>query len=64
VEDHSGITGNYDFEMRFARDDDKDSMLPSFPTALRETFGLRLERTKVKLEVVVIDHVDKIPTEN
>jgi uncharacterized protein (TIGR03435 family) len=64
VEDRSGITGNYDFEMRFARDDDKDSMLPSFPTALRETFGLRLEKTKVKLELVVIDHVDKIPTEN
>jgi uncharacterized protein (TIGR03435 family) len=64
VEDRSGIAGNYDFEMKFARDDDKDSPLPSFPTALRETFGLRLEKAKVKLEVVVIDHVDKVPTEN
>jgi uncharacterized protein (TIGR03435 family) len=64
VEDRSGIAGNYDFEMKFARDDDKDSPLPSFPTALREMFGLRLEKAKVKLEVVVIDHVDKVPTEN
>jgi uncharacterized protein (TIGR03435 family) len=64
VEDRSGIAGNYDFEMKFARDDDKDSLLPSFPTALRETFGLRLEKAKVKLEVVVIDHAEKVPTEN
>jgi uncharacterized protein (TIGR03435 family) len=64
VEDRSGIAGNYDFEMRYAPDNDKDSPLPSFPTALRETFGLRLEKAKVKLEVVVIDHVDKVPTEN
>ena len=64
VEDHTGLAGKYDFELKFARDDDKESMLPSFPTALRETFGLRLEKTKVRLEVVVIDHVDKIPTEN
>jgi uncharacterized protein (TIGR03435 family) len=64
VEDRTGITGNYDFEMKFARDDDKDSMLPSFPTALKEKFGLRLEKAKVKLEVVAIDHVDKSPAEN
>jgi uncharacterized protein (TIGR03435 family) len=33
-------------------------------TALRETLGLRLEARKVQVEVVVIDHVERVPAEN
>jgi uncharacterized protein (TIGR03435 family) len=33
-------------------------------TALREQLGLILKTAKIKLEVIVVDHVEKIPTEN
>ena len=33
-------------------------------TALRETLGLRLEARKVQVEVVVIDHVERVPAQN
>jgi uncharacterized protein (TIGR03435 family) len=33
-------------------------------TALRETLGLRLEARKVQVEVVVIDHLERVPAEN
>jgi uncharacterized protein (TIGR03435 family) len=64
VVDKTGIQGNYDFTLRYARDGDADSALPSFFTALQEECGLKLETAKVPLEVVVIDRVERIPTEN
>ena len=33
-------------------------------TALRESLGLKLERRNVQVQFVVIDHVERIPTEN
>jgi uncharacterized protein (TIGR03435 family) len=64
VVDKTGIAGNYDFTLSYALENDTDSPLPSFFTALQEQFGLKLEATKVPLELVVIDHVEKIPSEN
>jgi uncharacterized protein (TIGR03435 family) len=64
VEDRTGIQGAYDFDFRYARDTDTDSSLPSFFTALQETFGLKLEPAKVTLPILVIDSVDKTPTED
>jgi uncharacterized protein (TIGR03435 family) len=37
---------------------------PDLFTALEKQLGLRLEKTKIQLDVVVIDHMDKVPTEN
>jgi uncharacterized protein (TIGR03435 family) len=37
---------------------------PSLFTALRESLGLRLERRNVQVQFVVIDHIERIPTEN
>lgn len=64
VVDRTGIAGNYDVDLKFAPNGATDSQLPSIFTALQEQFGLKLEPQKVSLEVVVIDHLEKTPSEN
>jgi uncharacterized protein (TIGR03435 family) len=69
VVDKTGIEGVYDFELRWT-DDDRNSggsdadAAPSLFTAIQETLGLRLQRQKVPVEMVVVDHVERVPTEN
>jgi uncharacterized protein (TIGR03435 family) len=63
--DKTGLTGQYDFDLAWARRDDPDSgeSGPSVFTALQEQLGLRLEPAKAPLDVVVIDHIER-PSEN
>jgi uncharacterized protein (TIGR03435 family) len=69
VVDRSGLTGVYDFNIDFVRMPDDpgeptdDAALP-FLTAFQSQLGLRLESKKVPVDVIVIDHIDKTPTEN
>ncbi|MGD1072507.1 MAG: TIGR03435 family protein [Bryobacteraceae bacterium] len=37
---------------------------PSLQTAIQEQLGLRLESRKMPLDLIVIDHIEKVPTEN
>jgi uncharacterized protein (TIGR03435 family) len=64
VVDKTGLTGSYDIKFDYAPDVGKESSLPSLFTALQETLGLRLEQQKVPVDFVVIDRVDRVPTEN
>ena len=64
VIDKSGVAGNYDIHIRYAPDLAADSQLPSLFTVLRETLGLELRAEKVPVEYLIIDHVDRNPTEN
>lgn len=64
VVDKTGIAGNYDFKLSYAPANDPNSSLPSLFTALQEQLGLKLESQKVPVDHLVIDHADKIPTEN
>jgi uncharacterized protein (TIGR03435 family) len=64
VMDKTGIEGNYDFQLSYAREEETESRLPSIFTALQEQYGLKLEPAKVPLEILVIDRVEKIPAEN
>ena len=38
--------------------------VPDLFTALEKQLGLKLEKSKVSLDVIVIDHIDKVPTDN
>jgi uncharacterized protein (TIGR03435 family) len=37
---------------------------PSLLTALRESLGLKLERRNMQVQFVVVEHIERIPTEN
>jgi uncharacterized protein (TIGR03435 family) len=64
VVDETGIKGGFEINLKFATNESVDSPLPSVFTAVQEQLGLRLERAKVPVDVIVIDHVDREPTEN
>jgi uncharacterized protein (TIGR03435 family) len=64
VFDVTGLTGNYSFVVYFAPEGSTDASEPSIFAALQEQLGLRLEARKGPVELLVIDHAEKIPTEN
>jgi uncharacterized protein (TIGR03435 family) len=68
VVDKTAIDGVYDFEFRWTNDDQAPAgdaeTAPTLFTALQETLGLRLQRQKVPVEMIVVDHVERVPTEN
>ena len=67
VQDHTGLTGTYDINLAWAADSagaDAPAGLASIFTAMRESLGLRLEPHKSPVETVVIDHIERIPTDN
>jgi uncharacterized protein (TIGR03435 family) len=66
VIDETGMTGNYYFGFTFRNLDSPDGAVESapLPDALREQLGLRLERRKGPVEFLVVDHVERIPSEN
>ena len=59
VSDETGLTGTYDFQLRWSNDvasaDDRTSIF----TALQEQLGLRLERRRTKTEVLVVDRFER-----
>ncbi|HUB52346.1 MAG TPA: TIGR03435 family protein [Terracidiphilus sp.] len=71
VIDKTGLTGNYDFELKWTPDemqaapessDDDDSGASVF-AAIQEQLGLKLESAKGPVDVLVIDHIER-PSEN
>ena len=74
VRDMTGLSGYYEFNLKWTPEAallagaDNTSSDPDRPpsifTALQEQLGLKLEPRKVPIEVVVVDHVERVPTEN
>jgi len=70
VVDQTGLDGVYDFKLRWASDDMSSpsgsdaNPAPSLFTALKDKLGLRLQRQKVPVDVIVVDHVERVPSEN
>jgi uncharacterized protein (TIGR03435 family) len=66
VVDMTGIQGVYDFILKWVPDDSiaDGNSNPSIFTALHDQLGLRLESRKLSFSILVVDHADKVPTEN
>ncbi|MGA3235016.1 MAG: M56 family metallopeptidase [Bryobacteraceae bacterium] len=65
VLDQTGLSGNYYFALEFAQEDHPaDVDAPPLFTAIQESLGLKLERHKGPVEMLVVDHIEKTPTEN
>jgi uncharacterized protein (TIGR03435 family) len=59
VEDHTGINGEFDFELVWDRDETADSSGPSLFAALQEQLGLKLNAARGSVEILVIDRVER-----
>jgi uncharacterized protein (TIGR03435 family) len=77
IVDKTGLTGNYDFHLEYAGGSgigallslptSADASTPSGPSlieAMEKQLGLKLTKTTGHLDVLVIDHAEKTPTEN
>ena len=65
VVDKTGLTGNYDIDLRWTPDDQQGTpdAGPTLFTALEEQLGLKLVPAKGPVDTFVVDHVER-PTEN
>jgi uncharacterized protein (TIGR03435 family) len=68
VVDMTGISGAYDFILKYSREDAKgESTTATYPIvslAIQEQLGVRLEKRTAAIEVMVIDHAEKVPVGN
>lgn len=70
VADSTGLKGEYDLSLEWTPAAPgtvptvSESSYPSLLTALQEQVGLKLQRKKVTIDILVIDYIEKTPTEN
>jgi uncharacterized protein (TIGR03435 family) len=61
--DQTGLTGRYDFQLKWTADESKapadGSAPPGMFTAIQEQLGLKLEPAKAPVEVLVVDAVER-----
>jgi uncharacterized protein (TIGR03435 family) len=70
--DRSGLSGSFDFVLEWGPDaapasaapEDHDDRQTNLQEALRDQLGLKLERLRAPMDVLVVDHVDQQPAEN
>jgi uncharacterized protein (TIGR03435 family) len=69
IVDMTGIKGGFDFTLEWRREDPAtadgapSARVPLLTGALRKV-GLTLKSQKVPIDILVVDHIDKAPTEN
>ncbi len=64
VVDKTGLTGTYDVTLYFNPGGTIEDPAGNFKATVERELGLRLEKAKVPVDVLVIDHIEKVPTEN
>lgn len=76
--DRTGLTGRFDLVLEFTPDMSRFPLEPGAgapgdsvtdpgsdaPSAVEKQLGLKLTEAKVMLNVIVVDHAEKSPTEN
>jgi len=61
----TGLTAKYDFTLTFSREATPDAeAFADIFGAMQSQLGLKLEQKKTPVQVIVIDHMEKVPTEN
>lgn len=63
VDDGTGVTGGFDFSLRWNPDENAVSELPSIFTAMPEQLGLKLEARKVAVDFLTVESAT-LPSEN
>jgi uncharacterized protein (TIGR03435 family) len=63
VLDKTGLAGKYYVGLKFANPN-RDSDERSLASALQEELGLKLEKQKGPVEMLIVDHIEKTPVEN
>jgi uncharacterized protein (TIGR03435 family) len=63
VLDKTGIGGAFDITLRYTQDEDAASPVPPLFAAIENTLGLRVLSAKGPIAILVIDHIEKAPTE-
>lgn len=71
VADSTALHGFYDFKLNYTDDPAgaaglsvDDDFASSIETALKDQLGLALVRKKVQVDIVIVDHSEKSPTDN
>ena len=71
VVDETGLKGRYDFTVNLApyiNDASKpqgiEDVIQVLIQAIREELGLKVDQKKTSIEMVMIDHAEKVPTQN
>jgi len=64
VQDQTGLTGKYDLRIEYVPPSPDADPGPDIRDAIQRQLGLRLVPKKVPVETLVIDHAEKLPTEN
>jgi uncharacterized protein (TIGR03435 family) len=74
VRDATGLTAKYDFSLAYlpdnwppGRESGQDTKYPPAPDlfkALESQLGLKLEKGKVAVPILIVDHIEKTPTGN
>jgi uncharacterized protein (TIGR03435 family) len=73
VIDQTGLTGKYDYHLEFAPENAPPNAegaaasgdpAPTLLMAIQDQLGLKLEAKKLPVDIVIVDRIEKTPTEN
>jgi uncharacterized protein (TIGR03435 family) len=64
VQDQTGLTGKYDLRIEFVPPAQDADPGPDIRDAIQRQLGLSLVSKKVPVEILVVDHAEKVPTGN